>query len=38
MVKDDRFLLKEGLWKGRYLHDLYQEGNDSVGMAQAPFR
>jgi pseudaminic acid synthase len=22
--KDDRFLLKEGLWKGRYLHDLYQ--------------
>ena len=23
--KDDRFLLKEGLWKGRYLHDLYQE-------------
>lgn len=23
--KDDRFLLKEGLWKGRYLHDLYKE-------------
>ena len=23
--KDDRFLLKEGLWKGRYLHDLYQD-------------
>ena len=23
--KDDRFLLKSGLWKGRYLHDLYQQ-------------
>jgi pseudaminic acid synthase len=23
--RDNRFLLKEGLWKGRYLHDLYQD-------------
>jgi N-acetylneuraminate synthase len=23
--KDDRFLLKSGLWKGKYLHDLYHE-------------
>ncbi len=23
--KDDRFLLKSGLWKGRYLHDLYND-------------
>lgn len=23
--KDDRFLLKSGLWKGKYLHDLYQQ-------------
>ena len=23
--KDDRFLLKSGLWKGKYLHDLYNE-------------
>jgi len=23
--KDDRFLLKTGLWKGRYLHDLYAD-------------
>ena len=23
--RDDRFLLKEGLWEGRYLHDLYDE-------------
>lgn len=23
--RDDRFLLKKGLWKGRYLHDLYQD-------------
>ena len=23
--KDERFLLKSGLWKGKYLHDLYQE-------------
>ncbi len=23
--QDDRFLLKSGLWKGRYLYDLYQE-------------
>lgn len=24
-AKDDRFLLKSGLWKGKYLHDLYRE-------------
>ena len=23
--RDERFLIKEGLWKGRYLHDLYTE-------------
>ena len=23
--KDDRFLLKSGLWSGRYLHELYQD-------------
>ena len=23
--EDDRFLLKEGLWKGRYLKDLYRD-------------
>jgi N-acetylneuraminate synthase len=23
--RDDRFLLNSGLWKGRYLHDLYQD-------------
>ena len=23
--KDDRFLIKEGLWKGKYLHDLYDQ-------------
>ncbi len=23
--RDDRFLLNSGLWKGRYLHDLYKE-------------
>jgi pseudaminic acid synthase len=23
--KDERFLLKSGLWSGRYLHDLYQD-------------
>mgnify|MGYP001165556123 FL=1 len=23
--KDDRFLIKEGLWKGKYLHDLYHQ-------------
>ena len=23
--KDERFLLKSGLWKGKYLHDLYQD-------------
>ena len=23
--KDDRFLLKDGLWAGQYLHDLYND-------------
>ena len=23
--KDDRFLIKEGLWQGKYLHDLYDQ-------------